>query len=42
MGRQQPMKVNTEMIEKLAQVRLLELDRFASSEEIIELGVELS
>jgi hypothetical protein len=35
------MKVNTEMIGKPAQVRLLEPERFATPEEITELGVEL-
>lgn len=35
------MKVNTEMIEKLADVRLLDLEDITTPEEMIELGVEL-
>ena len=35
------MKVNTEMIEKLAEVRLLDLEDVTTPEEMVELGVEL-
>jgi hypothetical protein len=35
------MKVTTEMIERLAEVRILDLDDSATPQEMIELGVEL-
>jgi hypothetical protein len=35
------MKVRTEMIERLAEVRVLDLDDSSTPDEMIELGVEL-